>query len=223
MRGMRPFSGTALVPGGLTTPRPGVDAFRAQPDTYRAPNRGWADRPGGDGRNKRRPHHSDGYPYPGGGGIYFPGYAYDPYGLYAGTTTSEAPTPYPPTGFLRLFVTPRRADVIVDGIYEGAVDDFGGTGERTLPSGVHRVRLETEGYEPVEFDVRIPDNDTITLRRDLYPLSAAPPPVAAALPAAPAQPPKTIYVIPRCYLGDTRPRQDQLPAGCSVADLRALP
>jgi hypothetical protein len=25
------------------------------------------------------------------------------------------------------------------------------------------VRLETEGYEPVEFDVRVPDNDRITI------------------------------------------------------------
>ena len=113
--------------------------------------------------------------------------------------------------------------MIVDGIYEGTVDDFGGTGERALPSGVHRVRLETEGYEPVEFDVRVPDNDTITLRRDLYPRSAAPPPPFAAAPiAAPAQPPKAIYVIPRCYLGDSRPRQEQLPAGCNIADLRTL-
>ena len=119
-------------------------------------------------------------------------------------------------------MTPRDAAVIVDGLYEGIVDNFGGTGERALPSGPHHVRLEAEGYEPVAFDVRIPDNDTITLRRDLDPRSAPPPPVAVPSPT-PAQPPTTIYVIPRCYLGDTRPRQEQLPVGCSVADLRVLP
>ena len=144
-------------------------------------------------------------------------------GLYGAIAAAPAKAPSAPQGFLRLFVTPRRADVIVDGIYEGTVDDFGGTGEHALPSGVHRVRLETEGYEAVEFDVRIPDNDTITLRRDLYPRSPAPaPPVAAAPSVAPERVPKVIYAIPRCYLGDTRPRQDQLPAGCNIADLRTL-
>jgi hypothetical protein len=112
--------------------------------------------------------------------------------------------------------------VIVDGIYEGTVDDFGGTGERALPSGVHHVRLETDGYEPVEFDVRIPDNDTITLRREMYPRTPAPAPPAAAAPVAPGRVPKVIYAIPRCYLGDTPPRADQLPAGCNIADLRTL-
>lgn len=200
--------------------RPGVDAFRAQPNTDRESRNGWARGPGGDGRNKRRPHH--GSYYPAAGAIYFPGYAYGAFDPYPAPPATEATTPSIPTGFLRLLVTPRDAAVIVDGLYEGTVDDFGGTGERALASGLHHVRLETEGYEPVAFEVRIPDNDTITLRRDLSPRSTPPSPVAAPV-RAPAQPPTTIYVIPRCYLGDSRPRQEQLPAGCSVADLRTLP
>jgi len=126
-----------------------------------------------------------------------------------------------PEGFLRLLVTPRNAGVYVDGVYEGTVDDFGGTSERALRAGLHGVRVSADGFEPVEFDVRVPVNDTITLRRDLDPrraLPPSPPPAAAAPPAKP----KTIYVIPRCYLGDSRPQPNQLPAGCSLADLRTL-
>ena len=126
-----------------------------------------------------------------------------------------------PEGFLRLLISPRNASVFVDGVYEGTVDDFGGTGERTVRAGLHTVRVEADGFEPVEFDVRVPANDTITLRRDLDP-RRAPPMVSVPSPAAPPAKPKTIYVIPRCYLGDSRPEQNQLPAGCSVADIRAL-
>lgn len=225
--GLSPFSGSGLVRGGLTAPRPGVDAFRARPDTY-APGTGspgrprWRPRDGHDSGTRPRwatPYYT---------GLYVPTYAYGAYAVTNGATITsavaeEAATPSAPTGFLRLVVTPRRADVIVDGIYEGTADDFGGTGERALPSGVHRVRLETDGYEPVEFDVRIPDHDTITLRRDLYPRSELPPPVAAPKPLAVPATPKTIYVIPRCYLGDTPPRADELPTGCSMANLRTLP
>ena len=229
MRGRSPFSGGGLVPGGLNSPRPGVDAFRAHADTYALGDRrtrpGWNGRPGrprggGHGGSGDRATHD-----PVGRGVYSASvYSSGWHGASIAAAPVEAPRPSAPSGFLRLFVTPRRADVIVDGIYEGTADDFGGTGERTLASGVHRVRLETEGYEPVEFDVRIPDNDTITLRRDLYPRSPPPVPPAAAAPptTAPGRVPRVIYAIPRCYLGDTPPRQEQLPAGCNIADLRTL-
>jgi len=228
---LSPFA-RGLVGGGLMTPRPGIDLFRAAPGTYAGGLPGAFSGQGGGvpGRARGR-ERSGGWRrngtgaviYPLAGGVFATPYAYWPYG---GSTAAAAPpdvtAPDEPSGFLRLLVTPRRTDVIVDGIYEGTVDDFGGTGERTLPSGVHRVRLESEGYEPVEFDVRVPDNDTITLRRDLYPRSAPTPPPVAAAPTAPGQVPKVIYAIPRCYLGDTPPRQDQLPAGCNIADLRTL-
>ena len=68
----------------------------------------------------------------------------------------------------------------VDGVYEGTVDDFGGTSERAMRAGPHGVRVEADGFEPVEFDVRVPVNDTITLRRDLDPRRAPPRPCRAA-------------------------------------------
>jgi hypothetical protein len=36
-------------------------------------------------------------------------------------------------------------------------------------------------------------------------------------------PPKTFYVIPRCYAGDVRPTAEELPAGCQLAQLREIP
>jgi hypothetical protein len=35
--------------------------------------------------------------------------------------------------------------------------------------------------------------------------------------------PKTFYVIPRCYAGDTPPRADELPAACDLNDVRVVP
>ncbi len=113
--------------------------------------------------------------------------------------------------------------MFINGAYAGTVDDFGGTGERALPAGLHGVRVEADGFEPVEFDVRVPVNDTMTFRRDLEPRRLpAPPPLPPPQAAAPPSAPKPIYVIPRCYLGDSRPQQNQLPPGCSLADLRTL-
>jgi hypothetical protein len=136
---------------------------------------------------------------------------------------APAGTPIDPDGFLRLVVAPRHTGVIVDGIYEGTVDDFGGTGERSFEAGVHHVRLEAPGYEPVEFDVRVPAGDTITLRRDLYPMPEPPRIRDTAAPStATNAAPRTLYVIPRCYLGDVKPRQEDLPAQCALSDLRTL-
>jgi hypothetical protein len=148
--------------------------------------------------------------------------AYTEYSAGNSTPTATGTTNTESTGFLRLAVSPRRANVLVDGVYEGTVDDFGGTGERTLRAGLHRVRLEADGHEPVEFDVRIPAGDTITLRRDLDVRAEPSPTPPPAAPSAPAGPPKPTYVIPRCYLGNTRPAPDTLPAGCSLSDLRVL-
>jgi hypothetical protein len=133
-----------------------------------------------------------------------------------------------PEGFLRLLVTPRYADVFVDGVAAGTVDDFGGTREQALPAGPHHIRIEAPGYEPVEFDVRVPAGDTISLRRELIPLPAPPratPPATPERGASATAPPvrKTFYAIPRCYLGNTMPTAEALPAGCNLKDVRVLP
>jgi hypothetical protein len=76
-----------------------------------------------------------------------------------------------------------------------------------------------------------PDDHTRGAERAVeLPAPPAAPPAAAALPpgvapAAPVARPghrRPLYVIPRCYAGDTKPRPNQLKPGCRMSDLRLL-
>ena len=71
-------------------------------------------------------------------------------------------------GELRLRVTPRNAQVFIDGYYAGVVDDYDGTFQSLrMESGGYRVELIAPGYEPLEFNVRIMPGEKITYRGDL--------------------------------------------------------
>ena len=71
-------------------------------------------------------------------------------------------------GELRLQVSPRHAQVFVDGDYAGTVDDYDGTFQSMkLESGSYSIRLQAPGYETIEFDVRITPTQKITYREDL--------------------------------------------------------
>jgi hypothetical protein len=54
------------------------------------------------------------------------------------------------------------------------------------------------------------------------PAPALSPSVAPAAPVAQPGHRRPLYVIPRCYAGDTKPRPDQLKPGCRMSDLRSL-
>ena len=105
----------------------------------------------------------------------------------------------------------------VDGFYAGTVADFRRSGGRLVDSGPHRVEFRAEGYDNQSVELRIRPNDvlayrgTLTRRDDRPELRAA------------AGPPKTFYVISRCYAGTSRPRAEQLPVGCKISDLREVP
>jgi hypothetical protein len=116
-------------------------------------------------------------------------------------------------------VQPRTADVFVDGAFAGTVDDFGGRGARMLTAGPHRVEIVASGFETLTFDVRVPENDTVTFARDLEPLTSARAPAAAPV----VIPHKTLYVVPNCYIGDRPPLLTDMPAGCRVEDVRVIP
>lgn len=71
-------------------------------------------------------------------------------------------------GELRLQVSPRDAQVFVDGAYAGTVDDFDGMLQSLkLEPGEYSIRLEAPGYETMEFDVRISPRQKVTYREDL--------------------------------------------------------
>jgi hypothetical protein len=122
-------------------------------------------------------------------------------------------------GRLNLYVTPSSTQVVVDGLYVGTVADYQ---DRSLwlESGPRRIELRADGYEPAAFDVQVIEDRIVDYRRDLVRDARVAAPVEAPRPAAI---PKTFYVIPGCYAGDTPPAADRLPSGCSSQNLKIVP
>jgi len=195
-----PFAGS--VPDPIMRPAPSVrpstsgDVFRSGRRTY-APRYGrWSAISGG---------------YTGGYGAY-----YDAGGYYAYPPTAQQP-PDLPQGRLALFVTPASTQVYVDGFYGGTVGDFQDRG-LWLDSGPHHIELRGDGLQTESFDIRIDPDRPAEYRRDLTTSSAA----RSEAPRVTANP-KTFYVIPGCYAGDTPPDKDRLPKTCSARNLRTIP
>lgn len=108
-----------------------------------------------------------GYPY-------YHHWMYDPWGPWG-------PYRYPPYGYryvmrdptvsLRLQVTPRQAQVFVDGYYAGIVDDFDGVFQRLrLEPGGRTITLYLEGYRTVERHLYFRPGADQRLRLDMQPL-----------------------------------------------------
>jgi hypothetical protein len=153
---------------------------------------------------------------------YGAGYISDPFG-YISQPESGAPQldrymrgRDDAAGYLRLDVEPESAQVYVDGLYAGTVADFR-RGGRALEAGPHRIEFSADGFDSQSVELRIRANDTLSYRGTLNRRDARPEQRAAAAP------PKTFYVIPRCYAGTSRPRADQLRPGCRLSDLREVP
>lgn len=103
-------------------------------------------------------------------GYYDPwSWGYDPYTPSAGYWSG-------PEGSLKLKVSPRQAEVYVDGYYAGSVDDYDGAFQRLhLEPGPHRIEVRLQGYEPLAFEVRIPPGRTVTYKGTLERERAADP------------------------------------------------
>ena len=118
--------------------------------------------------------------YPYGYGAFGLGYSYyDPYRWYPGAYSYS---PYWGSGYyglqsssfdigeLRLQVSPRHAQVFVDGYYAGTVDDYDGAFQSLkLESGPYAIQIVAPGYDTLDFDVRINPGQKITYREDLRP------------------------------------------------------
>ena len=129
-----------------------------------------------------------------------------------------------PPGYLRLGVAPLTAQVYVDGFFVGSADDV--MTALPLAEGAHHVEVRAEGFETTAFDVRVRSNETVRFSTNLVRLNAGSAVVrldqdSTTIGPQPAVA-KTLYVIPRCYAGDRLPVASQLPAGCRVADVRAI-
>jgi hypothetical protein len=186
---------------------PGGDLFLAGPHTY-APR---FDRP----TKPRAPRHR-----------VRPGLPFG--GAYAAPLTAAIVAPHPApaasldrVGYLRLQVQPATAQVYIDRVFIGSVEDVNASGVgRALDAGQHRLEIRAGGFEPVTVDVRIPADESITFRRELARAQDRPAPPAVVVRDSS---PKAMYIVPRCYAGDKPPNAAQLPVGCDLADLRMFP
>ena len=73
-------------------------------------------------------------------------------------------------GSLKIKVSPRDAEVYVDGYFAGHVDDFDGIFQSLkLETGGYRIEVRKPGYETLHFDVHVQPDRTITYRGVLRP------------------------------------------------------
>jgi len=130
---------------------------------------------------------SFGYGYP-----YWP-YYYGPGPYYYGAYPYYGH--YDPTGAARLQVTPRDAEVYVDGNFAGVVDDYDGVLQRLrVLQGEHELQFYREGYKTVSQRVLFRRDSTLKITLALPPLapgetSERPQPSNAPQPGGPPPPP----------------------------------
>lgn len=91
-------------------------------------------------------------------------YPYPPYGW---------PYRYDNTGSARIQVTPKQAEVYVDGYYVGTVDDFDGALQRLhVETGEHVLLIYLEGYRTIREKVLFTRGGTLKLSNAMQPLAA---------------------------------------------------
>jgi hypothetical protein len=113
--------------------------------------------------------------YPYGYGSFGLGFLYyDPYRWHPGAQAAYTQGQFRSfstfdIGELRLDVSPRHAQVYVDGYFAGTVDDFDGAFQAIrLAPGAYRIDIVAPGYETLTFDVRITPSQKIRYRGELY-------------------------------------------------------
>jgi hypothetical protein len=74
-------------------------------------------------------------------------------------------------GSIKLKVKPKDAEVYVDGTYYGRVDHYDGAFQHLdLRAGTHRVEIRANGYQPIEFQVRVLPGRSITYNGEMKPV-----------------------------------------------------
>jgi hypothetical protein len=105
-------------------------------------------------------------------GLYAPGAygigggysSYGDYGYGGGDQVNEPAG----TGSVRIRVKPGNAKVYLDGTLMGTVDEFDGlTTHLAAPAGPHRIKIEADGYAPLELPVDVEADKTVTTRGSL--------------------------------------------------------
>jgi hypothetical protein len=123
-----------------------------------------------------------------GPGPYYWGYPYYPYPYPYGYA-------YDSGASLRLQVTPREAEVFVDGYYAGTVDDFDGSFQRlSVYPGDHVLEIYMPGYRSLQQKLYLQPGKTFTVKQALEPLAPGEPqpvrPSGAPRPGQQSRPPQ---------------------------------
>lgn len=130
--------------------RPPVYVIR--PPAYRYESRRW-----------NRPYYRGGLAY-----FYYGGFGWYPRATYFADRGYFGRGYASDLGELRLRVSPRWADVYVDGFYAGTVDQFDGIFQSLkLESGPYLVEIVAPGYETLEVNVRISPGEKVTYSGEL--------------------------------------------------------
>ena len=149
------------------------------------------------------------------GGGYYGGFGYDPF---------FRPYPFGPYGYyrggyysneadVRVLVTPKEAEVYVDGYYAGIVDNFNGYFERlNLQPGGHEFVLYHDGYRTARQTAYLSPRSTFKLSYTMVPLSPGETPEPRPVPASVQQTPQPPGPPPqgRWMPGTPRPAEPPL-------------
>jgi hypothetical protein len=128
-----------------------------------------------------------------GGGYYWAnpfwfGYGYPYYQYPIGAYPYPGYYRYDPGSAIRLEVSPKEAEVYVDGYYAGVVDDFDGVFQRLpIEPGEHDVTLYRDGFRTVHQAIYLTPRSTFKLKYKMEALAAGD--VAEPRPVPPNPPP----------------------------------
>jgi hypothetical protein len=88
------------------------------------------------------------------------------------TPAQPLPISDAPKGGVQLDVQPWRAQVYVDGVLVGRVEDFKGYYQHLeMTAGLHQITIVEPGYEPFVFDIVVTPGRTATYRGTLNEVS----------------------------------------------------
>ena len=83
---------------------------------------------------------------------------------------------YEASGSIRLQVSPRQAEVFVDGYFAGTVDDFDGVFQRlNIQPGEHEIQVYLAGYRPFTQRFYLQPGKSFNIKHDLEPLGPGEP------------------------------------------------
>lgn len=167
------------------------------------------------------------------GQVFVGGYFYDPvFGPYPWWPRGAYPHGYFPIyddrANLRVRVSPKEADVYVDGFYAGIVDDFDGVFQGLpLPPGGHSIVLFLDGYRTSRHNLYLRPASTYKLHHTMERLAEGEtserPPLAPPVPAPPSGSYRHPRTPPRVPIPPVQAPSVTTPTGLGTLELHVQP